>query len=64
MLSSVMRCEARFHVGNDQATDLPGGDIGNVEAANVAIALDQSDNGLPGLHGAGGAAAAINARAA
>ncbi len=42
-------------VRNDQAANVLGGDVGDVETANVAFTLDQREDGLLGLHSAGGA---------
>ena len=54
---ALVRHEVRgaVNVGNDQAAKVLRVDVGDVEAANVALALDQSDNGLLGRGLAGGA---------
>ena len=60
---SFVRHEMRgaIDVDDDQAAKLLGGDVGDVEAANVALALDKRQNGL--LRGglAGGAVASLAA---
>ena len=48
-------------VGNDQAANVLGVDVGDMKAADVAFTLDQREDGFLGFHGAGSAIALLAA---